>query len=110
MLSKTISRSLSLAPSWAPAHTRLSPQNQVRDNLGCAVAGGLARPPVAPLPALSRWGAAPLLWRVFAASLRSFGRLCWPAGGRWGPSVARSGYRPASRALPIPYIGFGRRL
>ena len=85
--------------------------NQMRrDNLGCAVAGGLARPPVAPLPALSRWGASPRLWRVFAASLRSFVRSGWPAGGRWGPSVARSGYRPASRALPISYIGFGRRL
>ena len=50
-------------------------------------------------PALSRLGAAVRFSRPSAASLRSFVRLCWPAGGLLAPSVGRLGLPPCLAAL-----------
>ena len=75
---------------------------------GCAFNSALARRlPAAWLPralralapALSRLGAAVRFWRPSAASLRSFVRLCRPAGGLLAPSVGRLGLPPCLAAL-----------
>jgi hypothetical protein len=75
---------------------------------GCALNSALARRlPAAWLPralralgpALSRLGAAVRFWRPSAVSLRSFVRLCRPAGGLLAPSVGRLGLPPCLAAL-----------